>query len=44
MSDEGRRLGELGQLSEEAQQSGIEGRPQALQKQPAIEAGEHAYR
>ena len=44
MGGEGRRLGAPGQLSEEAQHPGIEGRPHPFQEQPAIEAREHPDR
>src|SRR6185312_15975649 len=38
------RLGEWGQLTEEAQRAGIEDGRQPLQEQPAIEPGEYADR
>jgi len=44
MGGEGRRLGEPGQLSEETQRPGIEGRPQPFQEQSAVKAGEHSDR
>ena len=44
MGREGGRLGERGQLSEEIQRPGIEGRPQPFQEPPAIKAREHPDR
>jgi len=44
MLREGGRLGKAGQLSEELQHPGIEGRPHPFQEQPAIEAREYPDR
>src|SRR5438874_10756057 len=44
MGGKGCRLDEPGQLSEEVEHPGIEGRLQPFQKQPAVKAGEHSDR